>query len=44
MIKQYYNKKKKCWVKMKKMKNGKMKILNVKQKEPSKPFKGIKKG
>ena len=43
MMMQKYNKKTKCWVKMKKLKNGKYKIMNVKEKEPKKPFKGVKK-
>lgn len=40
---QKYNPKTKSWVKYKKMKNGKTEILNVKEKEPKKPFKGITK-
>jgi len=40
---QSYNKRSNAWVKYKKKDNGKTKILNTKQKEPSKPFKGIEK-
>ena len=43
MIFQTYNKKTKAWVKMKRCSTGKTKILDVKQKEPMKPFKGVKK-
>lgn len=43
MIFQVKNKRINAWVKMKKMANGKTKILNVKQKEPTKPFKGVPK-
>jgi len=39
---QTYNKKNKAYVMYEKKPTGKCKILNVKQKEPSKPFKGIK--
>lgn len=38
---QTYNKKTKAYVKIKKMKNGKTKIVNVKQKNPKKPFSGV---
>lgn len=40
---QVYNKKIGAWVKMEKLKNGKTKILNVKQSKPKVEFKGIKK-
>lgn len=40
---QTYNKKTKAWVKYKKLKNGKSKIVNVKQVRPATPFKGVKK-
>lgn len=43
MIFQAFNKRIGAWVKIKKMANGKTQILNVKQKEPTKPFKGISK-
>jgi len=43
MIFQVFNKRTNAWVKMRKYANGKTKILNVKQKEPLKPFKGVKK-
>lgn len=43
MIFQVYNKRINAWVKMRKFANGKCKILNVKQKEPNKPFKGVRK-
>ena len=39
---QSYNKKTKAWVKYDVTNKG-TKILNVKQKEPKKPFKGVKK-
>lgn len=39
---QAYNPKTKAWVKYEKY-DGKTKILNVKQKEPGKPFKGVPK-
>lgn len=39
---QKYNKRNKSWIKIKKEKDG-VKIINVKQKEPRKPFKGVKK-
>ena len=39
---QAYNPKTKAWVKYH-FKNGKARIINVKQKEPKKPFKGIPK-
>ena len=38
---QSYNKKNKSYVKMKK-KDGMCKIVDVKQKDPEKPFKGVK--
>jgi len=41
-IQQVYNKKTKAWVKMKITGKG-SKILDVKQRNPTKPFKGIKK-
>lgn len=40
---QVYNKRSDCWVKMKKLANGKTQILNVKQKNPKKPFVGVPK-
>lgn len=43
MIFQVYNKRINAWVKMRKFASGKTKILNVKQQEPKKPFKGITK-
>ncbi|MDD4110162.1 MAG: hypothetical protein PHS54_01260 [Clostridia bacterium] len=43
MIFQVYNKKINAWVKMKKKANGKTQILNVKGREPTKPFKGVMK-
>ena len=39
---QSFNPKKDAWVKYIKYKNGRTKIVNVKQKTPTKPFKGIK--
>ena len=39
---QTYNKKTKAWIKYKKTNKG-TEILDMKQKEPKKPFKGIKK-
>jgi hypothetical protein len=46
-MKQYYNKRIGAWVKgrMVKAKNGgkRFEIVNVKQKDPKKPFKGVKK-
>lgn len=41
MIFQKFNNRIGAWVKIKKMANGKTKILNVKQREPKKPFKGV---
>ena len=41
MIFQAYNKRINAWVKVRKFANGKTKILNVKQKLPSVPFKNI---
>jgi len=41
--KQAYNKRIRAWVKYKKLKNGKTVISNVKQYEPTKPFKGVPK-
>lgn len=38
---QKFNKRNNAYVKYKKEKNGKCKIIDVKQKEPKKPFKGI---
>ena len=43
MIFQVYNKRINAWVKMRKFASGKTKILNVKQRDPKKPFKGIRK-
>jgi len=43
MIFQVFNKKINAWVRMRKYASGKTKITNVKQKEPTKPFKGVKK-
>jgi len=43
MIFQVFNKRIGAWVKMKKMANGRTKILNVKQRDPKKCFKGITK-
>lgn len=47
-MKQYYNKKIGAWVKGKVAKNPKggkyFKVSDVKQREPKKPFKGVKKG
>ena len=43
MIFQVKNKRIGAWVKMKKMASGKTQILNVKQREPMKPFKGVPK-
>lgn len=40
---QKYNKKKGSWEKYKIMKDGKVKIMDVKTKEPKKPFKGVMK-
>jgi len=40
---QSFNARNKAWVKIKKMKNGKTKILNVKQVKPKVPFKGVAK-
>jgi hypothetical protein len=42
-IQQVFNKKTGAWVKFKFMKNGKAKFLDVKQRNPRVPFKGIKK-
>lgn len=42
MIYQAYNKRTKAWVKYKFTKNG-IKWLDVKQREPQKPFKGVPK-
>lgn len=42
MIGQVFNKRNNSYVKIEKMSNGKTRILDVKQKEPSKPFKGVK--
>lgn len=42
VIYQAYNKKTKAWVKFKSCADGKTKVLDVKQKEPRLPFKGIK--
>ncbi len=42
VIKQVFNKKTKAWVKIKFTKKG-VKFLDVKQRNPTKPFKGIKK-
>ena len=39
---QSYNPKTKAYVKFKKMKSGKTTIVNVKQTNPMKPFKGVK--
>lgn len=41
MAVQVYNKRSGAYVKMKKMPSGRMKILNVKQQDPKKPFKGV---
>jgi len=38
---QVYNKRANAYVKMKKMPSGRMKIVNVKQQSPKKPFKGV---
>ena len=43
MIFQKFNKRSKRWVKFRKYSNGKCKILDVKQREPLKPFKDIPK-
>lgn len=40
---QAFNKRTKAWVKYEKMKNGRTKIVNVKQKNPGTPFAGVKK-
>lgn len=42
MIYQKFNKRSNAYVKMQKSTTGKTRILNVKQKEPLKPFKGVK--
>ena len=42
MIFQKFNKRNNAWVKMKKMKNGKLKIINVKERMPKKKFAGVK--
>jgi len=39
---QAYNKKTKAYVKFEKMADGTTKFIDVKQKEPKKPFKGVK--
>jgi len=41
-IYQTFNKKTDCWVKYKVVKGKGSKILNVKQREPTKPFKKVK--
>ena len=43
VIRQSYNRKIKAWVKYKYEPNKKNKILNVKQADPMKPFKGVRK-
>lgn len=43
MIYQKYNKKIDAWVKLEKMPSGQTRIINVKQREPLKPFKGVMK-
>ena len=43
MIFQKFNPKTKRWVKFRKFASGKCKILDVKQREPTKPFKGVRK-
>lgn len=40
---QTFNKKTKAWVKYQKSSGGRCKIVNVKQQNPTKPFKGINK-
>lgn len=40
---QRYNKKIKAWVKMEKLKNGKVKIVNVKQSKPQVAFANVPK-
>ena len=42
-ILQTFNKKTNAWVKFKFVKGGKVKFLDVKQRQPAVPFKGIKK-
>lgn len=42
MIYQVFNKKTKCWIKMEKV-GKKNRIVNVKQKNPKVPFKGVPK-
>ncbi len=43
VIKQVFNKKTKAWVKVKFVKGKKSKFLDVKQRNPTKPFKNIMK-
>ena len=40
---QSFNPRTKAWVKYEKMKNGRTKIVNVKQKNPGTPFAGVTK-
>lgn len=42
MIAQSFNNKSNAWVKIKKFPDGKTKIINVKQRNPTKKFKGVK--
>jgi len=38
---QTFNKRNNAWVKMKKMPDGSVQVMNVKEKEPKKKFKGV---